>query len=311
MSDRVTLTLRAPLDESIEADAIVPNAFATLGEAEIGALPVWAGRVRRAVADYFDVRGSRSTSVRIVGDVRRAHGIATGMAAGDLVVDGDAGARVAAGMSGGRAEVFGSAGDEAGVAMSGGSLRIRRDAGDRVGAGLAGASRGMTGGEIVVGGSVGAHAGARMRRGLLFVGGDAGALAARAIIAGTVIVIGRVGPQPAFANKRGSLIVVGGVDVPATYRHACDYEPPHVRLALTYLDRHYDLSLGAGLAAGVLDELHRATWRARLVLVAPGNRKEAPGPWTDVLHRPITVGEIADYVGQTLPDEHAAGPIDE
>ena len=250
MSDRVTLTLRAPLDESIEADAIVPNAFATLGEAEIGALPVWAGRVRRAVADYFDVRGSRSTSVRIVGDVRRAHGIATGMAAGDLVVDGDAGARVAAGMSGGRAEVFGSAGDEAGVAMSGGSLRIRRDAGDRVGAGLAGASRGMTGGEIVVGGSVGAHAGARMRRGLLFVGGDAGALAARAIIAGTVIVIGRVGPQPAFANKRGSLVVAGGVDVPATYRHACDYEPPHVRLAFTYLARRYDLSLDAGLVEG-------------------------------------------------------------
>jgi len=250
MSDRVTLTLRAPLDESIEADTIVPNVFASLGEAEIGALSVWAGRRKRVLADYFDVRGGRSATVRIVGDVRRAHGIATAMAAGDLVIDGDAGSRLAAEMSGGRVDVLGSTGDETGVAMSGGSLRIRRDAGDRVGAGLAGASRGMTGGEIVVGGSVGAHAGARMRRGLLFVGGDAGELAARAIIAGTVIVIGRVGPTPAFANKRGSLVVGGGVDVPVTYRHACDYEPPHVRLALTYLARRYELSLGVGLVAG-------------------------------------------------------------
>jgi formylmethanofuran dehydrogenase subunit C len=250
MTDRVTLTLRAPLEESIEADSIVPTAFVSRGEAEIRALPVWAGRVRRVLADYFDVRGGRSATVRIVGDVRRAHGIATGMAAGDLVVDGDAGSRLAAQMSGGRVDVLGNAGDEAGVAMSGGSLRIRRDAGDRVGAGLAGASRGMTGGEIVVGGSVGAHTGARMRRGLLFVGGDAGELAARAIIAGTIIVIGRVGPTPAFANKRGTLVAAGGVDVPATYRYACKYQPPHVRLALTYLARRYDMALGIRLVEG-------------------------------------------------------------
>jgi formylmethanofuran dehydrogenase subunit C len=250
MSDRVTLTLRTPLEESIEADSIVPSAFASLGEAEIGALPVWAGRTRRVLADYFEITGGRATTVRIIGDVRRAHGIATGMAGGTLVLDGDAGSRLAVGMSGGAVDAIGSVGDDAGVAMSGGSLRIRRDAGDRVGAALPGASRGMTGGEIVIGGSVGAHAGARMRRGLLFVGGDAGSLAARAIIAGTVIVIGRVGSEPAFASKRGSLVVAGGVDVPVTYQHACDYEPPHVRLALTYLARRYDLSLGRGLVDG-------------------------------------------------------------
>lgn len=250
MSDHVTLTLRAPLEASIEVDSIVPNAFASLGEAEIGALPVWAGRTRCALADFFDISGGRSSTVRVVGDVRHAHGIATGMAGGSLVVDGDAGSRLAGGITGGVVEVLGDAGDDAGAAMSGGSLRIRRNAGDRVGAGLPGASRGMTGGEIVVGGSVGADAGARMRRGLLFVGGDAGRLAARAIIAGTVIVIGQVGPEPAFASKRGSLVVAGGVNVPATYRHACDYEPPHVRLALTYVARQYELSIGRELVEG-------------------------------------------------------------
>lgn len=250
MSDHVTLTLRAPLAASIDADSIVPNAFASLGEAEISALPVWAGRTRRTLADYFDVKGSHSTSVRIVGDVRHARGLAAGMSGGDLIVDGDAGSLTAARMTGGRVDVLGSAGDDAGMGMCGGSLRIRRNAGNRVGGATPGASRGMTGGEIVVGGSVGTDAGARMRRGLLFVGGDAGRLAARAIIAGTVIVIGRVGLEPAFASKRGSLVVAGGVDVPPTYRHACDYEPPHVRVALTYLARRYQLSLGRGLVEG-------------------------------------------------------------
>jgi hypothetical protein len=76
------------------------------------------------------------------------------------------------------------------------------------------------------------------------------AFTARAMIAGTVIVIGRVGKEPAFASKRGSLGVAGGGEVPVTYRLACDYEPPHVRLALTYLGRRYGLSLGRELVQG-------------------------------------------------------------
>ncbi len=250
MSDHVTLTLRAPLTESIEADSIVAHAFGSLSETEIAALGAWADRSRRAIGDLFDVKGGRSTSVRVVGDVRRVDGIGADMAGGDLVIDGDAGPGIAAGMTGGRVEVLGSVGDDAGVRMAGGSLHIRRNAGDRIGAAAPGASRGMTGGEIIVEGSVGTDAGARMRRGLLFVAGAAGDRPARSIIAGTVIVTGRVGTEAAFANKRGTLVVAGGIDVPATYRHACDYEPPHVRIALTYLARRYGLSIDRSLVEG-------------------------------------------------------------
>jgi formylmethanofuran dehydrogenase subunit C len=108
----------------------------------------------------------------------------------------------------------------------------------------------MTGGEIIVEGSVGVDTGARMRRGLLYVGGHARGRAARAIIAGTVIILGDVGPEPAFASKRGSLVVGGAIDVPVTYRYACTYEPPHVRLALTYIARRYGLSIAPGLSGG-------------------------------------------------------------
>jgi len=250
MSEHVTLTLRSRLEESIEAESIVPDRFAMLDQAEIAALPILVGRRRQSVGDFFDVTGDHSPFVRLVGDVRLAHGIGTGMSGGGLMIDGSAGARVAAEMSGGEVVVLGDVADDAGVGMTGGSLRVLGNAGNRIGAGTPGASRGMAGGEIVVDGSVGSDTGARMRRGLLFVGGDAQERAARAIIAGTVIVMGRVGSEPAFANKRGSLVVGGGVDVPVTYRYACEYAPPHVRLALTYLARRYGLSIEQRLVEG-------------------------------------------------------------
>jgi formylmethanofuran dehydrogenase subunit C len=100
----------------------------------------------------------------------------------------------------------------------------------------------MTGGEIVVNGSVGPEAGARARRALVAVAGDAGDHAGRAMIAGTLIVFGRVGRHAGRGSKRGSIVAVGGVEVPATYRYACTYHPPHVRLLVTYLRRRYGLS---------------------------------------------------------------------
>lgn len=250
MSDTVTLSLRSPLDEFVEADCVVPDRLEALAGHEIAALPVWLGSRQLRLGDLFDVRGERSARVRVVGDVRRAVGLAARMTHGELVVDGDAGGRVGAGMAGGRAEVLGSAGDDAGIAMSGGSLHIRGSVGDRVGAGLPGASRGMTDGEIVVEGSAGADAGARMRRGLLFIGGDAGDGVARAMIAGTAVVLGRAGRDPAVASKRGTLVAAGGVEIPVTYRYACVYEPPHVRLALTHLRRRYSVAIDPRMITG-------------------------------------------------------------
>lgn len=250
MSEHVTLTLRSSVDESIEAECIAPDVFGSLSESAIAQLPIWSGRRQASLGDVFDVSGERSTSVRVVGDVRRVHGMGTAMAAGELIIEGSAGSRVGAAMTGGQIDVLGAVADDCGLAMAGGALRIRADAGDRVGANLPGASRGASGGEIIVEGSVGNDAGARMRRGLLFVGGNAGDRSARAIIAGTIVVVGRVGAEPAYASKRGSLVVAGGIDVPVTYRYACDYAPPHVRVALMHLNRRYGLAIDRRLIEG-------------------------------------------------------------
>ena len=255
MSDQVTLALRSPLEESIDLDVVVPDRLATLGAADIAVLPVWAGRQQRTLGDYFDVRGGHSATVRIEGDVRHARGIGAGMAASgaSLTIDGHVGSHIGAGMSGGSIEVLGDAGNDTGAGMTGGSIHVRGNTGDRVGAASPGASRGVTGGEIVVRGSAGADAGARMRRGLLFIGGDTGQTVARDIIAGTVMVMGRTGVEPASRSKRGTLVVAGEIDVPVTYRYACRYQPPHVRLALTYLVRRYQLDVDARFVGGTYD----------------------------------------------------------
>jgi formylmethanofuran dehydrogenase subunit C len=135
--------------------------------------------------------------------------------------------------------------------MSGGVLRIHGDAGDRVGSAAPGASKGMTGGELIVRGAVGAGAGTRVRRGLIVVGGDTGPDAARSMIAGTLVVLGACGDHPGRGSKRGSILACGPVTVPSTYRYACTYQPPHVRLTLTYLRREYGLSIPDDVVTGL------------------------------------------------------------
>jgi formylmethanofuran dehydrogenase subunit C len=250
VSDAITLALRPGVDDAIELDGLTPDRLAPLTAAEIAVLPVRAGGREVPLGDVFDVSGERSDRVRVEGSLARVDGLGAGMRGGEMLIDGDAGQRIGAGMTGGWIDVRGNAGDEAGMAMAGGSLRIAGNAGHRCGAASAGASRGMTGGELVITGSAGDEIAARARRGLVVVGGDAGEQAARAMIAGTLVVIGRTGPRAGRGSKRGSIVAIGGIDVPATYQYACTFQPPHLRLTLTYLSRRYGLAVDAAVLDG-------------------------------------------------------------
>jgi len=85
-------------------------------------------------------------------------------------------------------------------------------------------------------------------------------------------------------------------------------EPGRGPVRLVLLDQS---SLGDELSADGVRELRRAIRDAPAALIAPGNRRKADGEWAAVLRRPITVGEIADYVARVLPSAHSHGPIDE
>ena len=251
MSEVVSLALRAPLDVDVEVSGVTSDLLATLSEREIAVLPALIGGRQAQLGDLFHVRGERSSRVRVEGSLKRVQFLAAGMAGGEMLIDGDVGDFVAANMTGGWIDVRGDAGAGAGLAMSGGALRITGDAGHRVGAASPGASKGMTGGEIVVNGGAGDEVAARARRGLVVIGGDAGEHAARAMIAGTVMVFGRTGAHAGRGSKRGSVVAIGGIDVPATYQYACTYQPPHVRLTLTYLYRRYGLTADDRVLNGV------------------------------------------------------------
>jgi len=250
VSDAVSLSLRARLDGPLDISGVTPDRCVAQSEAEVAGLPVWLGSERARVGDFFTVRGDRAPRLEIEGDLADVTGVGAGTASGELIVRGPAGRQAGAGMTGGLVHVHGSVSDDAGMAMAGGVLRIDGHAGDRVGSATPGASKGMTGGEIVVFGSVGAAAAALARRGLVAVVGAVGPYAGRGMIAGTVLALGPIGAQPGSGNKRGSIVAAGGIDVPATYRPACTYEPPHVRLLLTSLQRRFGFPADASLRDG-------------------------------------------------------------
>ena len=234
MSDAVVLTVKARLDAPLDMSGITPDRCANLSQGDIAALPVWVGGRRAALGDVCTVRGERALRLDIEGDLDMVHGL---------------GAR----MTGGLLHVHGNAGDDAGQAMSGGVLRVDGHAGERLGGPLPGASRGMSGGEIVVFGSAGASAAALVRRGHVAVVGGVGAYAGRGMIAGTLLALGPMGELSGIGSKRGSIVAAGGVEVPASYRFACSYEPPHIRLLLTSLRRRFGFPCDPALLNGRFD----------------------------------------------------------
>jgi len=242
MPDAIVLTPRATPELSLDvAGAFAPDRLAALGgETAMAKVRVWHGRQPAELGDFFHVRGGGAAGrVVIEGDASRLDGIGAGMERGEVVVEGSAGRHVGAGMRGGTITVRGSVGDDAGEAMAGGALVVHGSAGARLGAAPPGASRGMAGGEIVVAGPAGARAGHAMRRGLVVIGGDAGPEAGSAAIAGTVLVLGAAGAGSGRGSKRGTLAVMGECEVPAGFRYACAYRPPHLALALVHLRRRY------------------------------------------------------------------------
>lgn len=85
-------------------------------------------------------------------------------------------------------------------------------------------------------------------------------------------------------------------------------EPGRGPVSMVLVDQ---ASLGDEIDSDIVHDLRRATSDASVVLITPGNRREAEGEWTDVIRRPISIGEIADYIERALPSGHAAGPLDE
>jgi formylmethanofuran dehydrogenase subunit C len=124
MSDVVTVSLRAPLAEPLQVEGLTADRVAGLSECEIAALPVWLGARKARLGDFFDVKGELSDRLRVVGALGNVHGVAAGMAGGELLLDGDGGRGVAQKMTGGLVVVGGDVGGDAARSMMGGTLVV-------------------------------------------------------------------------------------------------------------------------------------------------------------------------------------------
>jgi formylmethanofuran dehydrogenase subunit C len=228
----LTLTLRRPPEAPLEADVLTPDRLAAA--ADIARLPVWHGRERTTLGEFFAVSGA-GDDVRLEGDLSRVRGVGAGMTAGRLVVAGDVGMHAGAGMRGGELHVEGDVGDWAGAGMRGGTLVVRGSAGDHLGGVFAGDRAGMRGGEILVHGDAGTHAGAGLRRGVIAVAGRVGEAAGLRMLAGTIVALGALGPRPAAGMRRGSIVTMAPLEPPATFVFSCVYRPSFLRLYLRHL----------------------------------------------------------------------------
>jgi formylmethanofuran dehydrogenase subunit C len=225
VSDGLVATLRGPIRGRADFGEVLTGTWSGLTATELARRAVVLdGEARVPLGDLFDLSGTPSGLVRFEGDLRRADRIGAGLSEGTVVVES-------------------GVGHEAGIGMSGGVLDVHGNAGDRVAGAEPDARRGMTGGELLVRGSVGAEPGTRMRRGLLVVTGNVAARVGPGMIAGTVLVFGDAGRSPGIGSKRGSVIALGRIEIPATYRYACTYQPDHLRITLLRLRDRYGLKV--------------------------------------------------------------------
>jgi formylmethanofuran dehydrogenase subunit C len=199
----LTLTLREQPAVPLEAEVLTPDRLV----GDIAALPLWHGKERTRVGEFFEVSGS-GDDVRIEGDLSRVRYVGAGMTAGRLTVVGDVGAHAGAGMRGGTLVIHGSVGDKVGQQMRGG--------------------------EIVVHGDAGAQVGTRLRRGLIAIGGRAGEAAGLRMLAGTIVALGGVGPHAGAGMRRGSIVTTEAEPL-STFTFSCIYRPPFLRLYLRRL----------------------------------------------------------------------------
>ncbi len=238
----ILLTLKEQPSVPLEAETLSPDVMATLSHDEIRALPVYLGKRRLRVDDFFDVEGAGSDELEIRGAAAKVKWIGRGMTRGQIRIVGDAGMHLGAYMKGGTIEVSGNTSDWAGAEMSGGLIRIGGNAGGQVGAAYRGSSSGMKDGIILIGGSAGMEVGMRMKRGVIVVGGAVRDFAGLQMKGGTIFLLGGAEIRTGAWMLRGTIVSLATIELLPTFAYACTYNPTFLRFYALRL-RHLGVSI--------------------------------------------------------------------
>lgn len=241
-----TLILKERPHVPLEAELLSPDTIATLGHAELRALPVVLGKRKCRLDDFFEVDGPGSESIVIRGDASRVKWIGRGMTRGSIRIEGGAGMHLGATMKGGTIEVTGDASDWIGAEMTGGLIHVRGSVGGQVGAAYRGSMSGMNGGTILVEGSAGIELGMRMRRGIIAVRGPVRDFVGLQMKGGTIVLMAGAEIRTGAWMVRGTIISLAPLRLLPTFAFACAYNPSFLRIYSRHLEAlGYRIPVGA------------------------------------------------------------------
>jgi formylmethanofuran dehydrogenase subunit C len=231
----LTLTLKEQPAVPLEAEVLSPDVLTGVRHDEVRALPVFLGKRRCRLDDFFEVEGAGSDEVEIRGELGKVKWIGREMTRGRVTVVGSVGMHLGAYMNGGIIEVHGNAGDWVGGEMAGGLIHIRGNAGGQVGAAYRGSITGMSGGTILIEGSAGIELGMRMRRGTIAVRGRVRDFAGLQMKGGTIVLLGGAELRTGAWMTRGTIVSLTPLRLLPTFARACDYNPTFLRLYANHL----------------------------------------------------------------------------
>jgi formylmethanofuran dehydrogenase subunit C len=231
----VTLTLKEQPTVPLEAEVISPDVLAGLGHEEICALPLFLGKRRCRLDEFFVIEGERSDEVVMRGEGGRVKWIGRSMSRGRLTILGNAGMHLGAHLKGGTIEVRGNAADWVGAEMSAGLIHIHGNAGGQIGAAYRGSLSGMKGGTILIEGRAGIEVGMRMKRGTIAVRGPVRDFAGLQMKGGTLFLLGGAEIRTGAWMVRGTIVSLKPVRLLPTFSLACAYRPTFLPLYVKHL----------------------------------------------------------------------------
>jgi len=233
----VTLTLKEQPAVPLEAECLSPDVIEGQAAEAIRALPVFLGKRKFRVDDFFNVESSEVYALEIRGDARQAKWIGKGMTKGTIRIVGNAGMHLGAHMKGGTIEVSGNASDWVGAEMTGGLIRVQGNAGGQIGAAYRGSLAGMNGGTILIGGSAGLEVGMRMKRGIIVVGGPVRDFAGLQMKGGTIFLLGGAEIRTGAWMIRGTIVSLKPIRLLPTFSQACAYNPTFIHVYARHLEK--------------------------------------------------------------------------
>lgn len=244
-------TLKREPTVPLEVEVLSPDVISGKSHSEVCGLPIYHGKRRLRVDDFFEVEGDGTEDMEIIGDLRRARWIGRAMSSGSITVQGSVGMHLGAYMSGGAISVSGDAGDWVGAEMRKGTIKVSGNAGGQVGAGYRGSMKGMRNGLIHIGGDVGLEVGLRMRRGTIVVGGTARDFTGLQMIGGTIVLLNGAEIRTGAWMNRGTIISMKPLQIMPTFQPSGTYVPSFLSIYAKYLQEQLGVTLPSGSEAGV------------------------------------------------------------